>query len=96
MPHLGALEGVDKTAPADIREADDADGDALCRAWFVRLEEAEQRRCGARGEVRALMRACGAEGERWGCVAEVFEPCLGILAWHQIYKSACARAKSPA
>ena len=64
MPHLGALEGVDQTALANIRKAHDADGDALRRARFVRLEEAEQRRCGARGEVRALMRARGAEGER--------------------------------
>ena len=82
-----------QTALADIREADDANGDALRRARVVRLEEAEQRRCGARGEVRALMRARGAEGERWGCVAEVFEPCLGILARHQIYTRARAREK---
>ena len=34
------------------------------------------------------MRARGAEGERWGCVAEVFELSLGILARHQIYKRA--------
>ena len=32
MPHLGALAGVDQTALADIREADDANGDALCAA----------------------------------------------------------------
>ncbi len=55
MTHLGAFEGVDQTALADIREADDPDGDALRRSQFVRLEEAEQRRCGSRGEVRALM-----------------------------------------
>ena len=29
MTHLGTFEGVDQTALADIREADDADGDAL-------------------------------------------------------------------
>jgi len=39
------------------------------------------------------MRARGAEGERWGCVAEVVEPCLpmGILARHQIYEQTQAR-----
>jgi len=84
--HLGTFQGVDQTPLAHIREADDADGDALCRTRFVRLEEAEQRRRGSRGEVRALMRACVSEGECWGCVAEVFEPCLRILA----------RARSPA
>jgi hypothetical protein len=69
MTHLGAFEGVDQTALAHNREADDADGDALHRALFVRVEEVEKRRCGSRGEVRALMRERGAEGERWGCVA---------------------------
>ena len=95
MPHPGALEGVDQTALTDIREADDANGDALHRARLVSLEEAEQHRCGARGEVRALMRARGAEGERWGCVAEVFEP---AWAFSRGTKSTSARApaKSPA
>ncbi len=50
MPHLGALEGVDQTALADIREAEDANGDAMRRARFIRLEEAEatQVRCQGR------------------------------------------------
>jgi hypothetical protein len=87
MTHLGAFKGVDQTALADIREAD---GDALGRARFVRLEEAKQRRCGSRGEAGAPMRARGA-AERWGCVAEVFELCLGILARHQIYKDTRAK-----
>jgi hypothetical protein len=39
------------------------------------------------------MRACGAEGERWGCVAEVFEPRLGILARYQIYKRTRAKPR---
>ena len=39
MTHLGAFEGVDQTVLADVREADNADGDALGRARFVRLEE---------------------------------------------------------
>jgi hypothetical protein len=86
MTHLGALEGIDQAGLADIRGADDADSDTLRRARFVCLEEVEQRRRGSRSEVHALMRACGAEGECWGCVAEVFEPCLRILAGHQIYK----------
>jgi hypothetical protein len=85
MTYLGALEGVDQAALANIREADDADSDTLRRARFACLE-AEQRRRGSIIEVHAVMRACGAEGECWGCVAEVFEPCLGILAGHQIYK----------
>jgi hypothetical protein len=47
MMHLGTFQGVDQTPLAHIREADDADGDALRRARFVRLE-AEQRRRGSR------------------------------------------------
>jgi hypothetical protein len=39
------------------------------------------------------MRACGAEGECWGCVAEVFEPRLGILARHKFYKRARAKPR---
>ena len=44
-----------------VGEANDTDGDALCRAWFVRLEEVEQQlnagtvpgaRCGRRAGVR--------------------------------------------
>jgi hypothetical protein len=55
ITHLGAFEGVNQTALPNVREADDPDGDALRRARFVRLEEAEQRwRC-SRREVRALM-----------------------------------------
>ena len=73
MTHLGAFVGVDQTALANIREADDGGGDALRCARFVRVE-VEQRRGGSRGEVHALMRACGAEGECWVCVVEVFEP----------------------
>jgi len=84
MTYLGALEGVDQTALADVRKADHADGDALGRARFVCLEEAKQGGCRAGGEIRPLMRARGAKRERWRCVAEVFEPSLGILAWHQI------------
>ena len=39
--HLGPFERVDQTTFADVGEANDADGDALRRAWFVCLEEAE-------------------------------------------------------
>jgi hypothetical protein len=41
MTHLGTFEGVDQTALPNVREADDADGDALRRARLVRLKEAE-------------------------------------------------------
>jgi hypothetical protein len=84
MAHLGALEGVDQTALADVREANDADSDALGRAWFVCLDEAKQGGCRSRGKIRPLMRARGAKRERWCCVAEVFEPSLGVRTWHQI------------
>jgi hypothetical protein len=84
MAHLDAFEGVDQTALAHIWEANNVHGDALGRARFVRLEEAEHCRRGSRSEIRALVRARRAEGEHWGCVAEVFEP-LGILARHEIY-----------
>jgi hypothetical protein len=93
MTHLGTFEGVDQTALADIREADGADGDALRCVWFVHVEEAEQRRCCSRGKICVLMQACGAEGECRGCVAEVFEPRLGILVRHQIYKPARAKPR---
>jgi len=85
VTHLGALEGVDQTALADVREANHADGDALGCARFVCLEEAKQGGCRARSEIRPLMRARGSKRERRRCVAEVFEPRLGIFAWHQIY-----------
>ena len=39
--YLGPFERVDQTALADVGETNDADGDALRRARFVRLEEAE-------------------------------------------------------
>ena len=39
--HLGLFERVDQTAFANVGEANDTDGDALRRAWFVRLEETE-------------------------------------------------------
>ena len=93
MTHLGTFEGVDQTALADIRGANDTDGDALRCARFVHLEEAEQRRCCSRCKVCVLMRACGAEGECRGCVVEVFEPRLGILARHQIYKRGRAKPR---
>ena len=60
MTHLGAFEVVDQAVLADIREAD---GDVLRCTRFVCLEEAEKRRRGYRGEVRVLMRSCGAQGE---------------------------------
>ena len=50
VTHLGALEGINQTAFADVREANDTDGD-------VRLEEAKQRGCHARGEIHPLMEA---------------------------------------
>jgi hypothetical protein len=84
MMHLGPFERVDQTAFADVGEANDADGDALRCARFVRLEEAEQCRGRARCQVRTLMRTRRAEWERRSCVAEVFEPCLGVLARHQV------------
>jgi hypothetical protein len=62
-----------------VGEAIDADGDALRRALFVRLEGAEQCRGHARCQVHTLMRTLRAEWERPSRVAEVFEPCLGIL-----------------
>ena len=40
MMHLGTFQGVDQTPLAPIWEADDADGDALCCAQFVGLEDA--------------------------------------------------------
>jgi hypothetical protein len=39
---LGPFERVDQTAFADVWEANDADGDALCCARFLCFEEAEQ------------------------------------------------------
>ena len=55
MAHLGALEGIDQTALADVREANDADNDALGRAWFVCLDEAKQGGCCFRRKIRPLM-----------------------------------------
>ena len=83
--YLGPFKRVDQTALPDVREANDTDGDALRRARFVRLEEAEQCRGRARGQVSALMRTRGTERERRSQMAEVFKPCLSVLAWHQIY-----------
>jgi hypothetical protein len=83
MTYLRPFERVDQTAFADVWEANDADGDTLRRARFVRLE-AEQCRGHARCQVRTPMRTRKAEWEHRGCVAEVFEPCLGVLAWHQV------------
>lgn len=42
--HLDPFERVwpDCFLPTLVGKADDADGDALRRAWFVRLEELEQ------------------------------------------------------
>jgi hypothetical protein len=37
MTHLGTFEGVDQTALADIREADDADGDTCVALGFYTL-----------------------------------------------------------
>jgi hypothetical protein len=85
MAHLGPFERVDQAAFTDVGEANDADGDALRRARFVRLEEAEQCRSRARCQVRTLMRTRRTERERRSCVAEVFEPCPGVLTRHQIY-----------
>lgn len=82
---LGALERVDQTALADIREPYDANGHALRRARLVSLEKAHKRRCGTRGEVRALVRACRAEGQRRCRMAEMLQPRLSILARHQVY-----------
>jgi len=59
--HTLAHQGADQGTLANIREADKVDSDALGRARFVRLEEAEQRRRGSRGTVRALVRARRAE-----------------------------------
>jgi hypothetical protein len=73
--------------PTLVGEANDADGEALRRARFVRLEEAEQCRGRARCRVRTLMRTRRAEWERRSCVAEVFESCLGVLTWHQVYST---------
>ena len=71
--------------PTLVGEANDADGDALRRARFVRLEEVEQCRGHARCQVRTPMRTRRAEWERRSRAAEVFEPCLGILARYQVY-----------
>ena len=85
MTYFGSFKRVDQTALADVGKANDADGYALRRARFVGLEEAEQCRGCARRQVHALVRTRRAECERRSCVAEVFEPCLGILARHQVY-----------
>ena len=74
--HLGPFEGINQTAFADVGKVNDADGDALRRARFVRLEETEQCRGRARRQIRTLMRTRRAEWERRSCVVEVFEPCL--------------------
>jgi len=42
MTYLGPFECVNQTAFADVWEAYDANGDALCSTRFVGLEEAEQ------------------------------------------------------
>lgn len=64
MAHLGPFERVDQTGLCRrwVGEANDADGDALCRAQFVHLKKVERYRGSAR-----------------------FEPCLSILARHQVY-----------
>jgi hypothetical protein len=40
--YFGPFECVDQTAFANVVEANDADGDALRRTQFIRLEEGEQ------------------------------------------------------
>jgi hypothetical protein len=62
-------------------------GDALRHARFVRLEEVGQCWGRARCHVRTLMRTRRVEWERRSCVAEVFEPYLGVLARHQVYST---------
>jgi hypothetical protein len=59
----------------------------LCDAlglYALRSLGGEQCRGRARRQVRTLMRTRRAEWERRGCVAEVFEPCLGILARYPV------------
>lgn len=56
--------------PTLVGEANDAEGDAPCRAWFVRLEEAEKCRGRARFQFWTLMLTRRAEWERQSCVAE--------------------------
>ena len=68
---------------ADVWKANDTDSGALRRARFVR--EVEQFRGHARCQVCALKQACRAEWKRWSCVVQVFEPCLSVLAQHQVY-----------
>jgi hypothetical protein len=58
-------------------------GDALSHDRFVRLKEVGQCWGRARCQVRTLMWTRRAEWEGRSCVAEVFEPNLGVLAWHQ-------------
>ena len=84
MTHLGPFKRVNQTALGDVGKANDADGDVLRRARFVRLEEAEQCRGRARRQVRTLMRTRRAEWGHRNCVAEAFEPCLGVLARYQV------------
>jgi len=69
VTHLGALEGINQTAFADVREANDTDGDAC-------LEEAKQRGCHARGEIHPLMEARRAKGS----IGVVWRRCLS-QAW---------------
>ena len=71
--------------PTPVGEANDTDDETLHRARFVRFE-AKQCRGRAGYQVRTLlMRARRAEWERRSCVAEVFGPCLGVLARNQFY-----------
>ena len=84
MAHLGPFKRVNQIAFVDVGKANDADGGTLRRARFVRLEEVDQCRGRARRQVCTLVRTRRAEWERRSCVAEVFEPCLGVLAQYQV------------
>ena len=77
--HLGALERVDEGALADIGVPDDPDSNTLC-GRFVGFEQAEERGSGRRGEVGALMRGGGLEGEGRGRVPKITEPRLSVVS----------------
>ena len=82
---LRSLQRVDETAFSDIGIADDADGDALRRAWLVGLEYSHKGGSSRRGEIRALMGCGGAEGESGGSMAEVAQPIERILSGYEVY-----------
>src|SRR6266702_5285596 len=70
---------------ADVRKLTMPDGDALRCGRLVNLKKAEEWAGAVPKEIRALVPARGAGGQRWGRSGEVLRPCVSILSRYQAY-----------